>query len=548
MDDLLDVDIGKHDYDWLLTPPGTPREPKLEHIERKPVPTVSISTTFNNNTVPKRTPVRSSSTTRASRLPTNTTQPTENGHGPPTRPVRSSSVTRSRTTPTINTSIRTNTNLNASSLSLSSSRPSTPTKRTPSLTRPSVPVVSSSRTSRSSTPVKSRPSQPSVAKPNPNSRSSTPTRPRTATSASSSGYGTAPRAATSASSNGFGTGAVPTRSISRSSTPTRTSSSSTIRSSTPTRTSSSSTIHSSAPTRTSSSSTIRSSTPTRTSSSSTIRSSTPTRTNSTSSSLKRIPSTSGLNSAPSSRPSSPGQRIKPPVRPLDIPDFPNETPPNLRTKLPERPASAGRTRPGMSLTQRSSSQPDPVPAVRKSVPVVSRSKFTDGPSKVGTGLSNGHLSNKSVQKPAGTGSDFGRNISKKSLDMAIRHMDIKQNLGGIKGVSLFPHSIRSNSSKPGQRPARSSDPPAHSRSTSNDRISENGSLNSSRSNGNNSPDRNILVLKESLNEMDLYGSSRYDTMLLKEDAKNTSWLHGIGDDDEKSLIFDHRFDSLPEPF
>ncbi|KAJ4767087.1 mucin-5AC-like protein [Rhynchospora pubera] len=497
MDDLFNVDIGKHDYDWLLTPPGTPRELKSEVIEKKPVTIVS--------TAPKRAPTRSSSTSRASRL-SSTTQHPDNGHSntTTTRPVRSSSVTRS-SVQLSSSNNRSTTALNTSTMSLSS-RPSTPTKRVPSLTspRPSAPITTTRTVpSRSTTPVRSRSSAP-VSKPTPSSRSSTPTRPRTSTSVSSTS--TAPPS---------------TRSVSRSSTPTRTVSSS--------------------------SAIGRSPSVGRTSSSSTV------------GSIRRVPSASGLSSAPTSRPSSPGQRPRIPVQPLDIPDFPNETPPNLRTKLPDRPTSAGRVRPGMALSLRSSGPSDhePVaaaPAPKKvSVPVVSRSKFSDVPSKVSSMVSNGHQAKPSpVQKPAGSGSDsggFGRNISKKSLDMAIRHMDIRQNLGGIRGASVFPHSIRSNATK--GRPARMSDPTANSRAS--DLHSENGSCNgtnsdNSKSTANNSPDRNIMLLKETLNELDLYGSSRYDAMLLREDVKSTNWLHAIDDKSDQSPVFDHRFEPLPEPF
>jgi hypothetical protein len=46
----------------------------------------------------------------------------------------------------------------------------------------------------------------------------------------------------------------------------------------------------------------------------------------------------------------------------------------------------------------------------------------------------------------------------------------------------------------------------------------------------------------------MYGSSRYEAMLLREDVKNTSWLHGFDDRPDQSLVFDHRFEPLPEPF
>lgn len=51
-----------------------------------------------------------------------------------------------------------------------------------------------------------------------------------------------------------------------------------------------------------------------------------------------------------------------------------------------------------------------------------------------------------------------------------------------------------------------------------------------------------------LGEVDIYESSRYDAILLKEDLKNTNWLHSIDDKFDQGPIFDNGFESLPEPF
>lgn len=51
-----------------------------------------------------------------------------------------------------------------------------------------------------------------------------------------------------------------------------------------------------------------------------------------------------------------------------------------------------------------------------------------------------------------------------------------------------------------------------------------------------------------LSEVDIYESSRYDAILLKEDLKNTNWLHSIDDKSDQELIFDNGFEPLPEPF
>lgn len=50
--------------------------------------------------------------------------------------------------------------------------------------------------------------------------------------------------------------------------------------------------------------------------------------------------------------------------------------------------------------------------------------------------------------------------------------------------------------------------------------------------------------------MDMYESSRYDALLLKEDIKNTNWLHSIDDrSSDHGLMFDNGgFELLPEPF
>lgn len=51
-----------------------------------------------------------------------------------------------------------------------------------------------------------------------------------------------------------------------------------------------------------------------------------------------------------------------------------------------------------------------------------------------------------------------------------------------------------------------------------------------------------------LSEVDIYESTRYDTILLKEDLKNTNWLHSADEICDQGPIFDNGFESLPEPF
>ncbi|CAO2197156.1 unnamed protein product [Urochloa humidicola] len=564
MEDLLDTEIGKNDYDWLLTPPGTPRVPALDAAEKD-----------TSSTVTKRTVTRSSSTTRASRL--SASEP-ENGHSAfPTRPARSNSVSRPRPRPAVQSTPMSSSNRSSilnTNISSVSSRPTTPSKWAGTVTasKPSVPssrpVPTRSSTpvkARLSTPTKTRPSTPVKNHPSVSSSTTNSTAPRT-TSAQSSRSSTPtsrPRILSSSSSSTTSAVSRPSSSSGKIPATTRTnSSSSTVpsasrcgsRSSTPTRQPS---MHPSAP------SVGRSPSVGRISGSNNL--------TSNGRPLASSGRSSAPSSAPSSRPSSPNTRTRAPVRPLDIPDFPSETPPNLRTKLPQRPLSAGRVRPGMASGVRSTPNAEPVssaPAKKMSVPAITRSKFSDIQSKTSS-LTNGHQSRQSERSllegqttrtsRSATAADngFGRTISRKSLDMAIRHMDIRQNLGGIRGASLFPHSIRSTNSK--GRPARASDP---GRSISNgDRcFTDNGSSNGHFSgdssgalshNGGSSissPDRESIGTKEVLSELDIYANSRYEAMLLKEDTKNTSWLHNVDDKSDQSPVFDHRFEPLPEPF
>ena len=144
-----------------------------------------------------------------------------------------------------------------------------------------------------------------------------------------------------------------------------------------------------------------------------------------------------------SRPSSPSPRVRPPPQPMNISDFSHETPPNLRTTLPDRPLSAGRSRPGASLKGNLDNSPNTTGTItrRHSSPSVIRGRVHPEPSGRTRPSSNGHvvesldprrtsshlpqsLTRKPV-KPSNSengSTGFGRNISKKSLDMAIKHM------------------------------------------------------------------------------------------------------------------------------
>ncbi|KAL2250293.1 proteoglycan 4 [Sesamum indicum] len=477
LDDLLSsADGGKHDYDWLLTPPGTPLVPSSDGNESQ-----------MGLMAPRSGPlVRSISTTKASRL---SVSQSENNHV--TKPTRSSSVTRPSVSSSQYSSYsnKSTSILNTSSASVSSYiRPSTPTNRSSSSARPSTP--SARPASRSTTPSKPRPalSTSSADKPRPpqNSRPSTPTsRPQISANLNSPA----------------------TRSTSRPSTPTR-----------------------------------RNPTP----------------------SLASIsgPSTPGGRSltngrgvASVSRPSSPGPRVRASPQPIVLPDFPLETPPNLRTTLPDRPLSAGRSRPGAALTGKGNIEPTPNTATvtrRHSSPMVSRGRLAE-PTGRGRTPANGQLTDAmdskrelSTRKSVKASTDstgFGRTISKKSLDMAIRHMDIRNGSNGFRpltGSNLFPQSIRSTNQK---------NQPGAASANGNLSISSNGAI---AENGNRFSESGSEEEKSQssakLSNIDIYESSRYDMILLKEDLKNTNWLHSLDDKSDQGSIFDTGFELLPEPF
>ncbi|XP_052623163.1 endochitinase A isoform X2 [Lactuca sativa] len=477
-----------------MTTIGTPLFPSLDGKESQQPARV---------TARSKSSVRSSSINKTSRL---SVSQSETNH--PSRPARSSSVTRSSisTTQYTNYSSRNTNILNTSSASVSSYiRPSTPTKTA----RPSTP---STRTtpSRTSTPSRTRPTPTPTPTPTPirqNTRPSTPTsRPQTP---------------------GNLTPSPTIRPPSRSSTPTR-----------------------------------RTLTPSLTPSTSSLTSASRGLTSNGRSNSSAVGSTS--------RPSSPSPRVRPPPQPMNIIDFPHETPPNLRTTLPDRPLSAGRSRPGGSTTVKgnldNSNTGSGTITRRHSSPNVIRGRI---PEPSGSGRSrpnsNGnvvesldprrtsHLPQSVTRKPVKSsnsenGTGFGRNISKKSLDMAIKHMDIRN--GGVRplsGSTLFPQSIRSSNSRAHPTATRASS--VDGGGSENGNYSNNGYL-WNRAGGGGGPMEDQSPHSSKLSsEVDMYESSRYDAILLKEDLKNTSWLHTADDKTtDEALLFDHGFESLPEPF
>ncbi|KAJ4972376.1 hypothetical protein NE237_005475 [Protea cynaroides] len=491
-DDILSsVDGGKHDYDWLLTPPGTPLS-SLDASETQPTLLAPRSSSA----------LRSVSTTNASRL-----SATQSESCYSSRPLRSSSATR----PSISSAVhrnafssnsnRSSSVLNTSSVSVTSSRSSTPTSRSSFPARPLTPSAHTVQ-SRSSISAKTRPaptgSYGEKTRFTQNPRPLTPTaRPQTPGNLSS----------------------ISARSNSRPSTPTR-----------------------------------RTPTPAPASAPAAGRSF----------SVGRV-LPNGRNPVTASRGSSPSPRARPPQKPIVPLDFPNETPPNLRTTLPDRPVSAGRSRPGIAVTAKGNSGPVNPPRKNPS-PIVTRGRLPElsGRSRL---HANGHhigapesqktspVSETSMQKPAKSStatedSGFGRTISKKSLDMALRHMDIRHGTGSVRSLSsttLFPQSIRS--SAPKNQPARALDrstSPSSNSVCSNGSMTDNGNCIDKSLDGEAKEEDGGLSAQPS--EPDILESSHYDAILLKEDLKDTNWLHSVDDVSDQEPIFDHRFESLPEPF
>lgn len=122
------------------------------------------------------------------------------------------------------------------------------------------------------------------------------------------------------------------------------------------------------------------------------------------------------------------------------------------------------------------------------------------------------------------------------------------NMRQLSGTTLFPQSIRSSASKP--HSSRTLDS-ATSTINSNGDYSEKSNTTATFSrytteNGSEIPSNGRYNAK--LSEVDIYESSRYDAILLKEDLKNTNWLHSIDDKSDHGSFFDNGFEPLPEPF
>lgn len=154
-----------------------------------------------------------------------------------------------------------------------------------------------------------------------------------------------------------------------------------------------------------------------------------------------------------------------------MPGFYLDAPPNLKTSLPERPPSATRSRPGApnsrsssveassnGKSKRQSSTPSKGRVStgfghnnQSSMQALSRARFTDSdnesPVIIGTKMvervvnmrklappknENHHSAhnNSHGKSSSSDSSGFGLTLSKKSLDMAMRHMDIRRSMQG----------------------------------------------------------------------------------------------------------------------
>ncbi|KAJ9548883.1 hypothetical protein OSB04_021426 [Centaurea solstitialis] len=441
-DDLLNSENNTTDYDWLLSPPRNPPL-SLEMEEQK--------TLISNNL-------------------------TSNGQS--TSPKPSLVTPLADNTSTTNIAPR----LPASSNGVKSS-----------IRRPSPSRKAPSTGSRSATPT-TRPTVPSTTKP---SRSSTPTsRPTVAT--------TKPAAPPSKRS------ITPTKPSARSSTPTPrpsilpAASKSTSRSSTPTLRPSIIAA--------SKSSSSRSSTPTqRPSNPSALLTTSLNGGRSSSVTKARAPS---VKNPASSRGSSPSVKSRPSKNPPEMPGLATKAPPHIKKSVPERPASASKGRPGQSTVKFPANECNSKAIPKRSSCSPSRGQVLNGSGnnsvKSGVtknrGYSNGNddvnpvlMGTKMVERVVNMrklapprqeyisnqnntsgklsvsqdNPGFGRTLSKKSFDMALRHLDIRRSMPGnmramiTKVPASTVYSVRSESTKT-QTMSASDSPLATSSSASSD--------------------------------------------------------------------------------
>ncbi|KAL0708323.1 hypothetical protein Bca4012_074749 [Brassica carinata] len=426
----------KSDYDWLLTPPGTPQFEKESH-----------RSVMEQSDAPSSRP-----TALKSRLG-NYREDIVSGNNNKPQMSSSSSVAGLRRP-------------SSSGSSRSTSRPSTPTRRSTTPTTSTTRPVTTTRAS--------------------NSRSSTPTSRATLTAARATTSATAPRTTTSRSATPTRTKTQPSsapskKPLSRSATPTR-------RSPTPT---GPSIVSSKAPSR-GTSPTPTPTGPSIVSSKAPSRGTSPTPT----------PTPTGPSMVSSKAPSrgtspTPIVNSSKPWKPREMPGFSLEAPPNLRTSVSDRPVSATRGRPGVASApgsrsssiergnghtsngvghaRRQSCSPSrgraPVGNTNGSLPGArGRGKANNGDSPVAMGnkmvervVNMRKLGPPRLTESGGRGTSksssafnslgYGRNLSKSSIDMALRHMDIRRGMTGnlrplvtkVPASSMYSVRSRSNS-------------------------------------------------------------------------------------------------------
>ncbi|KAK1355152.1 endochitinase A [Heracleum sosnowskyi] len=458
-DEFLNSEGDKNDYEWLLSPPGTPLFPSLEMESQNSV-TIQTGTPEAHPTALKSRLADVQLESTASNLASR----------------------QSALSPGLNMSsggVR-----RPSSSGGPGPRSATPTRR-PTQNSASKPVLTSAP--KPSSAATSKPSVGNTSKP---LRSSTPTSRATLTS-------TKPTVPARSS--------TPTRSTARSSAPTPRS---TARSSTPT--SRTSSLPASKPT-------SRATTPTRrptTLSTASDSSSPPVKSPSL---FPKVATATSRYPVPP-RVSSP--IVKPrPWKPSEMPGFSLDVPPNLRTSLSEKPISATRGKPGSQSIRSSSVEPAPNGRIRRqscspsrgrppngvnvnsrsSVPALSRAyaNANDNVSPVMYGTKmvervmnmrklapprqddkHSPHSNLSGKSSSPDSSGFGRSLSKKSLDMAMRHMDIRRSIPGnlrplmknIPASSMY--SVRSGPA-PGSRIVGVQDSPIATSSNASSEVSVN---------------------------------------------------------------------------
>ncbi|MCD7458591.1 hypothetical protein HAX54_038626 [Datura stramonium] len=419
-DYLLNSENDKNDYDWLLSPPQSPSDPSPQ-VEKQNTPVHQIAANSGSTAQDCKIEKDSSTTAPESKISIghDIAQAANSLEGPS---LKINSTGQPATSRSKNSSAGNGKPSSSGGKKETSTRSATPTGR---------PRASASKPSRSSTPT-SRATLPSVKPVASTARSSTPTR-------------AAPRSSTPTSRSSKPSAS---KSASRSATPTR-------RPSTP----------SSIPIVSVSGS----------------RSSSSTKTGTTT--LKKTAPSRGTSPTVKSRP----------LKPLETPSLSRDSSINSKTSVPKRPASASRGRPTApgARSSTTNSNVDGKPRRRSCSPsrqrattaiflsnaaaLLSKSrgygneKDDVNPVLIGTqmvervvnmrklappkqddNLSHENPSKKSLSRE---NSGFGRSFSKKSLDMALRHMDIRRSVNGTlrpvltRASASSANGIRSSSTK-----------------------------------------------------------------------------------------------------